>query len=51
MQVIVILMDETATSGVVIYCGIRDMTDQGETSGYEATSDPVRILRPGQSRS
>jgi len=39
-------MDETATSGVVIYCGIRNMTDPGETSGYEATS-----VRPGQSRS
>lgn len=51
MQVIVILMDETATSRVVIYCGIHHMTDQGETSGYETTSDPVQILRPGQSRS
>jgi hypothetical protein len=51
MQVIVILTDETATSCVVIYCGIRNMTDQGETSGYEATSDPVQMLRPGQWRS
>jgi len=51
MRVIVILMDETATSGVVIYCDIENMTDQGETSGYEATSDPLGMLRPGQSRS
>jgi len=46
----VILMDETATSSVVIYCGIHNSTDQGDTSRYEATSDLIRMQRPGQWR-
>jgi len=46
----VILTDENATSSVIIYCDKPKTTGQGKTSRYEATSDPKRILRPGQSR-